>query len=222
MQPDIEIGNGIGSVQPAWLTILRPVAPCRLEPLIRGGETAWHVNVTFEQWCPPIDVKKFWKQTFGKKQIICEKDRLRTVAEMELVRRFRKAGWHAGFLSNYRNAPPEWVYWELLRFATDVEEAIIDPESLPLPIRAEAITAVIGPRGCGKPDIVAWQATSPAEVVSLAAAVFVEYKGPGDKVRPDQDAWFRAARHKGMSRDQFAVAQWRTPRRREQRNHATN
>ena len=36
----------------------------------------------------------------------------------------------------------------------------------------------------------------------------VEYKGPSDRVRRGQDAWFRAALRAGMSRDQFAVAKW--------------
>lgn len=59
-----------------------------------------------------------------------------------------------------------------------------------------------GSNGGGKPDIVAWRGES------LADAVFLEYKGPNDRIRIGQDAWFRAALREGMSRDQFAVARW--------------
>jgi hypothetical protein len=81
---------------------------------------------------------------------------------------------------------------------------LVRPSSLPTQLRVsyEAITvdAVAGARG--RPDIIAWRGES------LAEAVFVEYKGPSDKIRSGQEAWLRAALRAGMSRDQFSIAKW--------------
>jgi hypothetical protein len=176
---------------PLWLSVLEPVGQCLLKPLIPGNNVlAWHANLAFTRWSPPPGASKLsWSVTYGKTQIACD-DGTRTVAEIELVRRLREAGWRAGWVDTFGSAPHVWNEW------------LVKPNSLPLPLRAsyEAITRAAGSTGGGKPDIVAWQGES------LADAVFVEYKGPSDRVRPGQDIWFRAALRNGMSRDQFAVA----------------
>jgi VRR-NUC domain len=177
---------------PLWLSILKPVE-CRLEPLMRGSDMlAWHATLAFTRWSLPQGASKLpWSVTYGKTQIARD-DGTWTVAEIELVRRLRDAGWRAGWVDTFGSAPHLWTEW------------LVKPNSLPLPMRAsyEAITRAAGSTGGGKPDIVAWQGES------LADAVFVEYKGPNDKVLPGQDIWFRAALRNGMSRDQFAVAKW--------------
>jgi hypothetical protein len=177
---------------PLWLSILKPVGQCRLEPLMHGSDMlAWHATLAFRRWSLPPGASKLpWSVTYGKTQI-ARNDGTRTIAEIELVRRLREAGWCAGWVDTFGSAPHVWNEW------------LVKPNSLPLPLRAsyEAITRAAGSTG-GKPDIVAWQGES------LADAVFVEYKGPSDRVRPGQDIWFRAALRNGMSRDQFAVAKW--------------
>jgi hypothetical protein len=176
-----------------WLSILEPVGQCRLEPLVSGGNVlAWHATLAFTRWSlPPGASKLSWSVTYGKTQIARDNGTW-TVAEIELVRRFREAGWRAGWVDTFGRAPKAWTEW------------LVKPNSLPLPLRAsyEAITRAAGGKGGGKSDIVAWQGES------LADAVFVEYKGPSDKVLPGQDIWFRAALGNGISRDQFAVAKW--------------
>lgn len=99
------------------------------------------------------------------------------MAEIELVRRMRESGWQAGWVDTFGSAPKKWVEW------------IIEPSSLPSPLceSYQTITQAAGHNGGGKPDIVAWRGES------LADAVFLEYKGPNDRVRVGQDAWFRAA-----------------------------
>jgi len=152
----------------------------------------WHAIVEFTRWIPsPGTPPVPWNVTYGKTQIARE-DGTWTVAEIELVRRLRDAGWPAGWVDTFGSAPPVWTEW------------LVKPNSLPLPLRAsyEAITRAAGSTGAGKPDIIAWQGES------LADAVFVEYKGPSDRLRAGQDAWFRAALSNGVLRDQFAVVKW--------------
>lgn len=57
-------------------------------------------------------------------------------------------------------------------------------------------------RKSGKPDIMAWQDDS------IAKVVFIECKGPGDKIHQRQEQWLKAALCEGISFEQFAVARW--------------
>jgi hypothetical protein len=115
-----------------------------------------------------------------------------SVAEIELVRRFRAAKWSAGWIDTFGSAPSAWASW------------LVDPGELPAPLRRafNAITEDASARGGGKPDVIAWRGDS------LSDAVFIEYKGPSDRVRPGQDAWLESALGKGVLPDQFLVAKW--------------
>ncbi|MEK7351980.1 MAG: VRR-NUC domain-containing protein [Nitrospirota bacterium] len=178
---------------PPWLSAIRPIVPCSLEPLKLGTDLlAWHVTLGFAYWIPQPGVEKPPRsETYGK-TLIVSPDGTWTVAEIELVRRMRESGWQAGWVDTFGSAPKKWVEW------------IVEPTSLPSPLREsyQTITWAAGRNGGGKPDIVAWRGES------LADAVFLEYKGPKDRVRVGQDAWFRTALREGMSRDQFAIARW--------------
>ena len=178
---------------PPWLSAIRPIVPCSLEPLKLGTDLlAWHVTLGFAYWIPQPGVEKPPRsETYGK-TLIVSPDGTWTVAEIELVRRMRESGWQAGGVDTFGSAPKKWVEW------------IVEPTSLPSPLREsyQTITWAAGRNGGGKPDIVAWRGES------LADAVFLEYKGPKDRVRGGQDAWFRTALREGMSRDQFAIARW--------------
>ena len=114
-----------------------------------------------------------------------------TVAEIELVRRLRDAGWHAGWVDTFGSAPKEWAEW------------LVKPSALPSALShfISEIERATGRNG-GKPDVVAWRGNS------LAEAVFLEYKGPTDKINQKQVEWLQAAFRAGMSREQFTVATW--------------
>lgn len=182
---------------PGWLSILRPVGICRLEPLVpRGQVQAWHVLLEFVRWHPPASSPKLqWNETYGKTQIL-RNDGSRTVAEIELVRRFRDAGWQAAWVDTYGKAPESWAEWILKPEL---------PDSLPEALGASyaAITSSVSPKGSGRPDIIAWRGDS------LAGAVFVESKGIKEKILADQEKWFREALKAGASQNQFAIARWR-------------
>jgi hypothetical protein len=85
------------SEPPSWLAVLGPVGECHLEPVLPGSVIlVWHAILKFVRWTPPLySPKPPWSETYVK-TLIARDDGLWTVAEIELVRRFRRAGWHAG------------------------------------------------------------------------------------------------------------------------------
>ena len=120
----------------------------------------------------------------------------------------RDAGWEAGWVDAYERAPRDWADW------------IVTLRSLPSPLREqyEAITAAAN-EACrktlktdgnnkahyrGRPDIIAWRGKAP----SVTDAVFIEYKGPRDTIKPEQIEWFRAAIKESGSPDRFVIANW--------------
>jgi len=176
---------------PSWIAALRAVDVPRLEPLSTGSDlVVWHAELRFERWRDASSLP--WSATYGKTQIIGD-DGARSVAEIELVRRLRGAGWSAGWVDTFGSAPAAWASW------------IVTPDALPPSLRAAylGIKAAAASSAGGRPDVVAWLGDA------LADVVFVEYKGPKDHLRPGQDAWFRAALQAGLSQDQLAVARWR-------------
>jgi hypothetical protein len=182
-----------GSDCPSWLAVLGPVGECHLEPVIPGSDIlVWHANLEFVPWIPPLpSPKPPWSETYGK-SLMARDDGSWTVAEIELVRRFRKAGWQAGWMDTWGKAPQKWSEW------------IVTPESLPLPLETlcRAVTNAVDPDGGGgPPDIIAWQDGS------ISDAVFVESKVK-DKVLLDQEQWFREAENAGVSQNQLAIARW--------------
>ena len=119
--------------------------------------------------------------------IITREDGNWTVAEIELTRRLRDAGW----VDTFGSAPKEWAEW------------LVKPNSFPSALEhfVNEIKHATGRKG-GKPDIVAWRGNS------LAQAVFIEYKGPRDTIKQGQVEWLQAALRAGMSLEQYAIARW--------------
>ncbi len=107
-----------------------------------------------------------WSVTYGKPQIARE-DGTWTVAEIELVRRLREAGWRAGWVDTFASAPKAWAQW------------LVRPSALPSALRAsyEASTSAAARGRGGKPDIVAWRGET------LAEATFVELNTKGRATR---------------------------------------
>jgi hypothetical protein len=178
---------------PRWLADLRPVAGPQLKPLARDRPLlAGHATAAFRRWLPvPGSPEPGWAETYGKTPIVSA-DGTWSVAEIELTRRLREAGWQAGWMDTFGAAPRVWREW------------LIEQSALPELVRdtLEQIDGALGTAHVGRPDLVAWRGSS------LGETVFVEYKGPSDRVRAGQDPWYRAALAAGVSRGQFAVARW--------------
>jgi hypothetical protein len=161
-----------------------------ISPLFRLA--AWHADLEFVPWIPPASSPKPQRsETYGKTLMAGDNSSL-TVGEIELVRRFRQAGWQAGWVDTYGRAPQKWAEW------------IVTRESLPLPLGSSyrAISDAVDPEGGGRPDVIAWREGS------IASAVFIESKMK-DAIRPDQEKWFREAKKAGVSHNQCAIARWR-------------
>jgi hypothetical protein len=188
-QKRVPPSNALMSSQPpSWLQALRPVADCRLEPIQPHSRVVvWHVPLEFSRWTPSHGEREPTPAERYRKTPIVGDDGQWTVAEIALVRRLRDAGWRARWFDNFERAPQDWNRW------------IVEPE-LPVSLRK------IAKKKRGRPDVVAWRGDS------LSDVVFVEYKGPRDKVHDHQKMWFRNALRAGLTRDQLAVASWRTPR----------
>ncbi|MDP9479432.1 MAG: VRR-NUC domain-containing protein [Actinomycetota bacterium] len=159
---------------------------------------AWHAPVEFEPLgVAPGDLKLTRKDTYGwKPQLRTEIPGLgRSVGEVELAHRLRSEGYEAYWVDNFGSAPAMWRPWT--RRAKQLPAWLLD---LDAKIREHDLMQ-LHKRG-GWPDVVAW-------VPGSGEARFVEYKGPGDKVRASQDAWFRAALNLNVLPDKsYVVAKW--------------
>jgi hypothetical protein len=184
---------------------------CYLGPMKRGSDVVcWHAVLKFMRWNPPPPRnERYGKTTITLNQIsIASWNQPWVVAELLLAQRMRDAGWEAGWVDAYGQAPRDWADW------------IVTLRSLPSPLREqyEAITAAAN-EACrktsktdgnnkahyrGRPDIIAWRGKAP----SVTDAVFIEYKGPRDTVKPEQIEWFRAAIKESGSHDRFVIANW--------------
>lgn len=177
---------------PSWLDLLRPARTPILQPIVPGSKSAaWFVEVQFERYDSGDTAKPSWNVTYGKTQIVGD-DGAWSVAEIELVRRMRGGGWSCGWIDGFGSAPKAWAQW------------LVNPGELRTPLRraSNAITRETGlPRG-GAPDVIAWRGDG------LDSAVFIEYKGPNDRIRQGQDAWLTSALAAGLTANQFTVAKW--------------
>src|SRR5690242_16830345 len=109
---------------PSWIATLRPVGAPRLVPVSPDSDLlAWHAEIQFERWIPSQNADPLPRSaTYGKTQVLGEGG-IRSVAEIELVRRLRAAGWRAGWADTFGSAPETWAAW------------ILTVDALPQPLR---------------------------------------------------------------------------------------
>ena len=105
-------------------------------------------------------------------------------AEVEIVKRFRRAGWEAAWFQAFRCGRKTWSVY--IRDAGEY------------PAIVARIQDVAG-AGAGHPDVVAWTA---------GRVVFVESKGPGDSIKDNQKDWFRRALAASQSSSDFGLVEW--------------
>ena len=109
-------------------------------------------------------------------------------AEVEIVKRLRRAGWDAYWYQAFRCGRERWrpYIWD----------------AAPHPEGVRALQASAGAGG-GHPDIIGW---SGDRIVAL------ESKGPGDSLRPGQVAWFQRASAFGLTADELGIVEWTAAR----------
>ncbi len=103
---------------------------------------------------------------------------------MEIVKRLRRAGWDAAWVSAFRCGERRWGSYRLT------------PARLPPHVRD--LEERIGRSPSGRPDVVAWKSERVA---------YIESKGPRDRLKSTQIDWFRAAI--AAETGDLAIVEWR-------------
>jgi len=164
-----------------WVDALQP----EVEPF-----PIWYIQLGFEKWIQPEGAPKLaWEDTYGKKQVVGA-DNERSVVEVEVVRRMRKAGYQAFWLDAFGRGPLAWHQWitQLDKLPEEIQDLV------------RRIGCRLGSRVGGIPDVVAWLPGTANQ------ALFIECKGKGDNLRSSQLSWFRAALEEGLPVSSYVVA----------------
>lgn len=169
-------------------------APERIRDSLSPSPVVVHVEISYRQWDGPIGQ---WAEHFGKgrQQVypLVGTDPIRSCNEVEIAKLLRAAGRSAYWVSCYNpsKVPDIWRPYTLA------------PEAMPdwLQQIDGKIRARTGhPKG-GIPDVVSWDVSDPRGTV-----VFVECKGPKEKIKAKQEDWVCAAVEQGLEVERFAVA----------------
>ncbi len=177
---------------PLWLAAIEPVGEPWIGPLSRYSDVeSWHANVAFQPLgLDAVRKKKLTRHdTYGwKPQLASDHPNLyRSVGEVEIAWRLRRAGYKAYWVDLVGAAPPIWRgSWTCGLYE--------------LPVWLQQLCSRVGKRGW--PDVVAWkEATKEVR--------FVEYKGLKDAINKNQDIWFRTAlKSAAIDRNSYVVAGW--------------
>lgn len=109
-------------------------------------------------------------------------------AEVEIVKRLRRAGWDAAWVQAFKCGRRRWSAY--IQDVPDFPDAVCR-------IQAEA-----GSAG-GHPDVLSWKGDR---------VVAIESKGPGDQLKPSQIEWFLRALKAGVAPRDVAMVEWRVRR----------
>jgi len=165
-----------------------PFTPNSTIPFLEsnGSETA--VPVWRTQFPAATDTLDLGRWTYDIKPQL-ELDGEALVAELLIARLITRAGWEAAWVDSFAGErvrttmPPEHV-----------------PLEVPEPVRTR-LASVRERRGRdgGRWDVLAFR---------RADVVFIESKGPGDRINANQREWFVAARDEGFSPECFCIVDW--------------
>ncbi len=165
-----------------WLEALAPDAPVSSHPLSNGNAIPV-VRMEFIPWSgPPLGMAEDCNKRGGR--VTGKADDL-SCAEVEIVRRLRRAGWDAYWVSAFRCGERRWGAYRLA------------PNTLPAQVRD--LEARVGVGDNGRPDVVAWTGQR---------VLYLESKGPGDRLKPGQIAWMTAMLGPGRGTAHVAIVSW--------------
>lgn len=165
-----------------WMEQLHPSGPIRNSRVAPSLELAI-IPLTFALWPgPPLGMAEDCNKRGGR--VIGDQGDL-SCAEVEIVKRLRRAGWEAAWFQAFKCGRRRWT-----PYIADVVE---------LPPAVQRVQRHAGASG-GHPDVIAWRAER---------VVAIESKGPADRLKAPQIQWFGRAREVGMRREDMAVVEWR-------------
>jgi hypothetical protein len=173
----------LGAVRPEDATSVRVSGGTRVDvPTIRLGFRDWKDAGPKPTWA------QAWPDTYGK-PLVVGGDGQRSVAEIEIVRRLRHAGWEAAWIDTFGGAPAWMRPW------TD--------RGIGLPTAVAGTLARLRSASVpeGRPwDIVAWR---------VDRILFIEAKRwRRDRLRPGQVAWLAAAVRQRLPDVAFGIVEW--------------
>jgi hypothetical protein len=183
-------------VELPWVKALEPAGDPFLAPLVPGMPLeVWHVPVRFAAWDPPAalsaawqaDKKRFVAETWQKAPLVqgghsgCSY----SCGEVELAARLRSVGYYAMWISEWSGFPHVdcWKEFCVKRSEFQARSQELWEADQTLRAAAYAVGIDLGSRG-GHPDVGATR--------SGERSIYVEYKGPGDKIKPKQYDWAHA------------------------------
>jgi hypothetical protein len=165
-----------------WLAALRATGPVLHRPIAPGVEVPV-VPARFPAWVgPPLGMAEDCNKRGGR--VTGDAGEL-SCAEVEIVKRLRRAGWDAAWVSAFACGERRWGPYRL--------------RPIQLPERVRDLEARIGLGEAGRPDVVAWM---PERVL------YVESKGPSDALKVHQRAWMSAAIAAGLANAEVAIVSW--------------
>lgn len=187
--------------EPPWIEAIgarvlgpRPFAPrSRKTPRLGPASEMTHLELPLERWDGPIGD---WAEHFGKGRgqvkSLDGAAPLRSCTEVETAKRLRLVRDHAFWFNNYASDkfPDLWRAW--------TKQPHDEPAEWLGDLDAAIRRRVASKRG-GLPDVVAWNDERP-----LATAIFMECKGPRERIGANQEDWLWAALQEGVRLDQVA------------------
>lgn len=179
-----------------WVQAIHPVGSPYFARLSQHSDLhVWHVDVEFQNWPIPPELAKRWRESAAN---IRETWRKRPLAvgeasgctyscgEVEIAARLRKAGYQSQWISEWSGYPHVDCWKKFCVKRSEIKDGVPELWAFDHNVRmkCESRDVEIGKRG-GHPDVAAWK-------IGDRDFVFIEYKGPGDKINKKQDLWARA------------------------------
>jgi hypothetical protein len=179
-----------------WVRAIRPMRAPYREPLSPNSTlVVWHVDVEFQEWTIPPELTARWREkepnnneTWRKRPLVIGTDSgcKYSCGEVELAARLRRAGFSAQWVSEWSVYPHVDCWRKYCVKRNEIEDDAPELWAFDhnLRARSERKGGELGRSG-GHPDIAAWK-------TGKQDFVFMEYKGPDDKMKKKQEEWARA------------------------------